>query len=71
MFIQPSHIDKYLTNKGKELDGLSRKYDKCIWMGGFNAELAFAHLTAGLIKKPTFFKNPDNPTCIDLILTSR
>ena len=40
-------------------------------MGGFNAELAFARLTAGLIKKPTFFKNPDNPTCIDLILTSR
>ena len=23
----------------------------------------------GLIKHPTCFKNPDNPTCIDLILT--
>ena len=24
-----------------------------------------------LIKLPTCFKNPDNPTCIDLILTNR
>ena len=24
-----------------------------------------------LIKKPTCFKNPDSPTCIDLILTNR
>ena len=24
-----------------------------------------------LFKKPTYFKNPDHPTCIDLILTNR
>ena len=48
-------------------------------MGGFNAELSkkFASNFCGyyslksLIKKPKCFKNPDNPTCIDLILTNR
>ena len=25
----------------------------------------------GLINEPTYFKNPEKPTCIDLILTNR
>ena len=48
-------------------------------MGDFNAELSnnFVDNFCGcyslksLIKKPKCFKNPDNPTCIDLILTNR
>ena len=48
-------------------------------MGDFNAELSnhFVDSFCGSysfnsrIKKPTLFKNPDNPTCIDLILINR
>ena len=48
-------------------------------MSDFNARLSnnFADSFCGsyrlksLIKNPTCFKGPDNPTCIDLILTNR
>ena len=48
-------------------------------MGDFNADLSnnFVDSFCGsyslknLIKKPTCFKNPAHPTCIDLILTNR
>ena len=48
-------------------------------MGDFNSEMCeepmdnFCSLynLKNLIKSPTCFKNPDNPTCIDLILTSK
>ena len=48
-------------------------------MGGFNSELSnnfvdnfcVCYSLKSLIKKPTCFKNPDNSTCIDLILTNR
>ena len=47
-------------------------------MGGFNAEMTNSYLEEfcasynlkSLIKEPTCFKNPDNPTCIDHILTN-
>ena len=67
-------IDKHLTQIGKGLDSLSTKYDDYILMGDFNAELSnnFVDSFCGsyslkrLIKKPKCFKNPDNPTSIDL-----
>ena len=67
--------DKHLTNIWKGLDSLSSKYDNYILMGDFIAELSNnfvdnfcgPYCLKGLIKKPTCFKNPDNPTCIDLI----
>ena len=48
-------------------------------MGDFNASVSekcleeFCNLNGltSLIKKPTCFKNPDKPTCIDLILTNQ
>ena len=48
-------------------------------MGDFNSELSnnfvdnfcVCYSLKSLIKKPTCFKNPDNSTCIDLILTNR
>ena len=72
-------IVKHLTHIGKGLNSLSNKYDDYILMGDFNAELSnnFVDNFCGcyslksLIKKPKCFKNPDNPTCIDLILTNR
>ena len=72
-------IDKHLTHIGKGLDSLSSKYEDHILMGEFNAELSNNFIDSfcgsyslkNLIKKPTCFKNPDNATCIDLILTNR
>ena len=48
-------------------------------MGGFNVELSNnfvdsfcrSYSLKSRIKKPTYFKNPDNSTCIDLILINR
>ena len=48
-------------------------------MGDFNAEpnepaiSDFCEIsnTKNIIKEKTYFKNPKNPTCIDLILTNR
>ena len=48
-------------------------------MGDFNTGLSNnfvdsfcrSYSLKSLIKKPTCFKNPDYPTCIDLILTNR
>ena len=76
---QLQFIDKHLFHLGKGFDSLSSKYDDYTLMGDFNAELSnnFANSFCGsyslkcLIKKPTSFKNPDNPTAIDLILTNR
>ena len=48
-------------------------------MGDFNSEpnepaisdFCEIHNTKNIIKEKTCFKNPENPTCIDLILTNR
>ena len=61
------------------LDSLSSKYDNYILMGDFNAKISnnFVDIFCGfdslksLIKKSKWFKDPDNPTCIALILTNR
>ena len=72
-------IDTHLTHIGKRLDSFSSKYDDYILMGDFNTELSnnFVDSFCGsyskksLIEKPTCFKDPNNPTCIDLILINR
>lgn len=58
---------------------LSSTYENLIFTGKFNAELTEVHVNDflqlydldNLIKEPTCFKNPTNPSCIDLILTNR
>ena len=54
-------------------------YDNFILMGDFNSEIIeeamgdFCELfnLKNLVKDPTCYKNPENPSCIDLILTNR
>ena len=49
-----------------------------IILGDFNAEISDFNMESFctinnlkcIIKEPTCYKNPDNPTCIDLILTN-
>ena len=57
----------------------SNVYDNFIFMGDFNVAMSdkamedFCSLNnlERLIRKPTCYKNHENPTCIDLILTNR
>ena len=60
------------------LDLVSRNYENIFLMGDFNADMENVSLKhfcdlynlKNLIKVPTCFKNPENPKCIDLVLTS-
>ena len=53
----------------------SRTYENLIILGDFNAEISDFNMESFctinnlkcIIKEPTCYKNPDNPTCIDLI----
>ena len=70
-----THID-FLR---RELDLHSSNYENFILLGDFNSEMTDKnlkdfcnlYLLKNLIKKPTCFKNPENPKTIDLILTNR
>ena len=70
-----THID-FLR---RELDLHSSNYENFILLGDFNSEttdknlkdFCNLYLLKNLIKKPTCFKNPENPKTIDLILTNR
>ena len=54
-------ISNYVDVLRRELDIHPSNYENFLLLGDFNAE----------IKKPTCFKNPDNPEAIDLLLTNR
>ena len=57
----------------------SRTYENLIILGDFNAEISDFNLESFCtinnlkcsINEPTCYKNPDNSTCIDIILTNR
>ena len=59
------------------LDNYS-KYDKVLLAGDFNVEdtnhvledFLFEHSMKNMVKEDTCFKNPENPSCIDLFLTN-
>ena len=54
------------------------KYDQLFFLGDFNAGLedtsvknfCSSYKLTSMNNKPTCFKNPDNPSCVDLILTN-
>ena len=56
----------------------SKTYDKILIAGDFNAQVSDIKLDTfcsiwnlkSLGKEPTCFKNPNNPSCIDLFLTN-
>ena len=74
-----SQTSNYLKEIGNNLDILSSKLANYLIMGDFNAEpnqpaisdFCEIHNTKNIMKEKTCFKNPENPTCIDLILTNR
>ena len=67
-------ISTYIETVSKSLDSLSPDYEKMILLGDFNVEVNDHQIKSfcenyglkNLIKHPTFYKSPSNPTYTDL-----
>ena len=74
-----SNITNYLSELGRQLDNHLGKYDNILLIGDFNSETTETSMNEfcdtynlnNLIKVNTCYKNPKNPSCIDLMLTNR
>ena len=72
------NIVNHVKNISTGLDQFSATYDNLILIGDFNVEpeevnmLDFLNIynLKNLVKQKTCYKNPENPSCIDLILTN-
>ena len=70
-------IEKHMNELGKALDIYLHKYDHILPIGNFNSEInkrsmhnfCNVYNLESLSNTPTCFKNPENPSCIDLLLT--
>ena len=73
-----SFISDHLKELSKCLDRYCTKYDNILLIGDFNCDVNDSKIKhfcdeynlTNLINKPTCYKNPDNPSCIDLMLTN-
>ena len=73
------HIAPFLSHVGKSLDYQIGKYENLILIADFNSqmeedamkEFCDTYNLKNLITEPTCFKNAQNPTLIDLILTNK
>ena len=74
-----NNIKNHLEIISKALDAFSTKYENIILLGGFNVcaddetmiNFCNSYSLNSLIKQQTCFKNTENPSCIDLILTNK
>ena len=72
------NIVSHLSNVSAALDKVCTDCENMILLGDFNVEVKEKHIydfmstynLKSLVKQKTCFKNPDNTSCIDLILTS-
>ena len=72
-------ISYFLNHISKNLDKRMGNYDNFILLGDFNSmmiesqmlDFCLLYNLSNLIKEPTCYKNPLNPTSIDVILTNR
>ena len=73
-----STMADHLTEIGKNLDKYSGKYDNILLVGDLNSEPSEKSMSEfcqvynlnNINNKPTYYKTPDNPSCIDLFLTN-
>ena len=71
-------IKRYLEYISKEIESHSSKYDNFFLLGDFNSEptkeamksFCQIHNFKNLLDRPSYHKNPTNPSCIDLIITN-
>ena len=74
-----ANIGIFLGNVGHMLDIYMSQYENFLLLGDFNSEMTETpmrefcdmHNLKNLITDPTCFKNPINPSCIDVILTNK
>ena len=72
-------IRSHLNSIGNKLNELYIKYENFILIGDFNSEMhedamnvfCATYNLKNLVNEPTCFKNAENPSCIDLILTNK
>ena len=70
---------QHLSNISKGLNELNSKYDNILIIGDLNSEMREPSLDEfcqtynleSIVNKPTCFKNPKNPSCIDLMLPNK
>ena len=70
-------LSNYIAELSKSLDLLTTKYERLLFLGDLNVGMEDSSIKifcrnynlTSMINKPTCYKNPDKPTCIDLILT--
>ena len=68
-----------ISQVSKALDFYSEKYENFLLVGDFNFEIKdkplkdflINHGLSNIVKEKTCYKNPQNPSCIDLILTNK
>ena len=73
------NISYFLTNLGKAMDLYTRSYENILILGDFNSQteenimVGFCQIynLKNMINEPTCFKNPLNPSSIDVILTNQ
>ena len=64
---------QHLSNISTGLNELNSKYDNILIIGDLNSEMSepfYMNFVKPTFVKPTCFKNPKNPSCIDLVLTN-
>ena len=74
-----NNISNRISHLSKGLDNYISDYDNILFMGAFNSQpseycvndFCNVYSLSNLVEEPTYFKNPDNPSCIDLFLTNR
>ena len=73
-----TYLSNHIAELSKSLDLFTTKYERLLFLGDFNAGMEDSSIKifcsnfnlTSMINKPTCYKNPDKPTCIDLILTN-
>ena len=64
-------ISNHLECLNRLIDEHSNSFDNFIFIGDFNVSTNHNSMIRNLINVPTCYKNYDNPTSIDLIITNR
>ena len=73
-----SLIENPLRQLQKQLEAFSEMYEHFLIMGDFNADVSDPSVTSfctlfklkSIVKEQAYYKNPENPSCIDLFLTN-
>ena len=74
-----SMINNHMKIISMQLNVFQKRYENFIILGDFNSEInedamkdvCVIYNFKSLINQPTCFKNPQNPSCMDLILTNK